>query len=204
MTTKSGLPYALVEHNDGGLTLFVFSDPARTTAVYACTGLEHDDPETVAKGLCELAGGDNPFRGNASDDLVLEDPQAAWDDVDFAEVVATDERLHPRHMGPAARRALRVPLYAAALEEIRGWDGRSIWDLEALFYAARRLAPQNAGRPDTHELDEVALTLSRLDRDNVWPNWDDLIAVAEDGGFLAWDDEEWTRAGYLLNDNLAA
>ena len=204
MATKSGIPYALVEHNNGGLTLFVFADPARTTAVYTCTGLEHDDPETVAVALRELAGGDNPFEGNASDDLALEDPQAAWDDVDFAEVVATDERLYSERMGPAAHRALRVPLYAAALEEIRGWDGRSISELESLFYAARRLAPNNEGRPDTHELNEVALTLSRLDRDNTWPEWDDLIAVAEDGGFLAWDDEEWTRAGYLLTDDLAA
>ena len=97
----------------------------------------------------------------------------------------------------------RLP-YAAALEEIRSWDGRSIWDLESLLYRARGLAPKNEDRPDTRDLDEVALTLSRLDRDGTWPDWDNLIAVAEDGGFLIWDDEDWTKAGYLRGIHHAA
>lgn len=203
-TATQGLPYALVEDNGGILTLFVFADADRQTAACAYTGLEHEDPETVAQILRDLAAGENSLDGNADDESVIDDPQAAWDEVDSGAVVADNERLYPTSMGIAAQDALRLPLYAAALEEVRNWDGKCIFDLESLFFKARRLAPKTDGKPDTHELDDIALTLARLDKDNAWPDWPTLIAIDEDGGFLVWGEEDWLCAGYLRGADHAA
>jgi hypothetical protein len=106
---KIGLSYAITESNGGHLTLFVFNDANRQTATYAYYGLEHENPETVAQMLRDLADGDNALYGNADDEGVLEDPQTAWDESDSRWIVADNERLYPKRMGCAAKIAFSIP-----------------------------------------------------------------------------------------------
>eukprot|EP00913_Durusdinium_trenchii_P026873 g25208.t1 len=189
-----------VQDNAGHLTLFVFAvcDTARETAIYACTGLEYDTPEEVSRGLRGLAIGDNLYDGNASDDLVLDDPQANWLDVDAVEIVADDERIYPARMGCAAEDALRELLYQNAVDAVTGWDGMSVRDLEHSLLRAREYAPLDPnGKPCTYELDEAVRRLARHDQGNTGPHRDDLIAFDRSGHYLAWSDDDFVIVKYL-------
>ncbi|MBY5475713.1 hypothetical protein HFO84_00005 [Rhizobium leguminosarum] len=198
MNAHTGLPYAVVEDNGGRLTLFVFGDADRQTAVYAYTGLEYETPEDIAALLRGLEGGDIPQ--DADDEGVVGDPQAFWLEVDEGDIVADDEGIYGFRMGTAADRALRVPLYAEAIDNLERWDGASVCHLEVLLREAREYAPEDDGKPDTSAIDQAVLRLGHVDRNLTlpdWPDWPELIAVDEAGHYLAWSDEDWLTIGYL-------
>lgn len=198
MNAHNGLPYAVVEDNGGALTLFVFGDADRQTAVYAYTGLQHDTPENVAALLSGLDDGDMPR--DADDEGVIGDPQALWLEEEEGDVVADDDGVYGFRMGAAADRALRVPLYAEAIDNLERWDGASVWHLDELLREAREYAPEEDGKPDSSAIDQAVLRLSHVDRNLTWPDWPELIAVDEGGHYLAWSDEDWLTIGYLADE----
>ena len=200
MNTHTGLPYAVVEDNGGRLTLFVFGDADHQTAVYAYTGLQYDTPENVAALLRGLDDGENLCVGNTDDEGLIEDAQAAWLEVDEGDVVADDDGVYGFRMGTAADRALRVPLYAEAIDNLERWDGASVWHLEELLREAREYAPEDEGKPDTSAIDQAVLRLGHVDRNLTLPDWPELIAVDEAGHYLAWSDEDWLTIGYLPDE----
>ncbi|MEY9562273.1 hypothetical protein [Sinorhizobium fredii] len=201
MNAHTGLPYAVVEDNGGRLTLFVFGDADRQSSVYAYTGLESDTPENVAALLRGLSSGDLPR--DADDEGIIADPQAAWLDMDDDDIVADDEGVYAFRMGAAAECALRVPLYAEAIDNLERWDGMSVWHLEELMREAREYAPEEDGKPDTSAIDQAALSLKSS---GPLPDWAELIAVDESGHYLAWseNDVDWIYVDYLPEEYLAA
>lgn len=205
MNAHAGLPYAVVEDNGGGLTLFVFGDADRQTAVYAYTGLQYDTPENVAALLRGLDDGQNLCVGNADDEGVIADAQTAWLEADDSDIVADDENLYRNRMGASAERALRVPLYSEAIDNLERWDGASVWHLEELLWEAREYAPEADGKPDTSALDQAVLRLKDGGHPSP-PDWPELIAVDESGHYLAWseDEAEWVYVDYLPAEYLAA
>ena len=99
--------YSVVEDNAGGLTLFVFSDLARSKVIFAHTGYQYDDMQgRLVEDLAALQADITSVAEWEGND---EQGQAMWDGLDVQsygwKVVANEHGpIAAEKMGVAARR----------------------------------------------------------------------------------------------------